>query len=357
MLKYLFKALGLPVFWMSRLVPRSPRIWVFGAWQGTRLTDNSKYLYLYALKAQPGCQAIWITRSRLVRAEVRRLGGRAYLRFEPQALWYQLRAGVVVVCVSLDDVAPALTGGATIVNLWHGTPLKRIGADDDRFPHAGRGLLAPIWWLRNVLIRNEWRRYGLVPAASPEAQRRLMRAFELDARRVTVLGYPRNDLLVASPPFTPSRANVLNLCGVKATRDLRVIAYLPTHRHEGRERSTPFPFPDFDATALEAFLAQREAALLYKEHFYHAARSSGGAVSGSHVHNVTGHLADVQPLLAIADVLVTDVSSCYFDFLLCRRPIVFIASTLEAYTAGGIGFNEEYEAATPGIHVRSLQEF
>ena len=34
MLKYLFKALGLPVFWMSRLVPRSPRIWVFGAWLG-----------------------------------------------------------------------------------------------------------------------------------------------------------------------------------------------------------------------------------------------------------------------------------------------------------------------------------
>jgi CDP-glycerol glycerophosphotransferase (TagB/SpsB family) len=40
---------------------------------------------------------------------------------------------------------------------------------------------------------------------------------------------------------------------------------------------------------------------------------------------------DLNDLLALADVLVTDYSSSVFDFALLRRPIVLVAPDLEAY--------------------------
>ena len=42
---------------------------------------------------------------------------------------------------------------------------------------------------------------------------------------------------------------------------------------------------------------------------------------------------DTQDLLCLADVLITDYSSCYFDYLLLSRPIILFAYDLHSYVA------------------------
>jgi CDP-glycerol glycerophosphotransferase len=57
---------------------------------------------------------------------------------------------------------------------------------------------------------------------------------------------------------------------------------------------------------------------------------------------------DIQPLLKITDVLVTDYSSVYMDYLLLDRPIIFFPYNYEKYMAANEGLLFDYNSMTPG---------
>ncbi len=57
---------------------------------------------------------------------------------------------------------------------------------------------------------------------------------------------------------------------------------------------------------------------------------------------------DVQELLLIADVLVTDYSSILFDFAVTGRPVLFFTYDLAHYRDGLRGFAFDFEAQAPG---------
>lgn len=353
-LRYALKCLVRPVYWLTHAFPRSPDLWVFGAWFGQRFSDNPKYLYRYLRRVVPEVKAVWICANRRVRDEVRRQGGAAALWWSLRGLWWQLRAGVVVVCVGVDDVAGTLTGGALVINLWHGIPLKRIGADDDRFSATEKGLLSAIWWIRNRLILAEWRRYRAMPTTSPEVQERFAQAFRLPPDRTPVLGFPRNDVLLSNGE-AEVRAALGALCGPVLGAQTRIVAYLPTHRQEGRGRVALFPLTGFDPQSLDALLVRHDAVVVYKGHFYQREQQEPGP--GTRFVDLTSTLSDVQMLLAAADVLLTDLSSCYFDFLLRDRPMVFLRGTIGDYVETERGLYYDYESVTPGAHVGSHAEF
>ena len=58
--------------------------------------------------------------------------------------------------------------------------------------------------------------------------------------------------------------------------------------------------------------------------------------------------ADPYPLMPYVDVLITDYSSIYIDFLLLNKPIVFFAFDLQHYLASCRDMYFEYEEVTPG---------
>ena len=60
-------------------------------------------------------------------------------------------------------------------------------------------------------------------------------------------------------------------------------------------------------------------------------------------------------LLIIADVLITDYSSVFYDYLLTMRPIIFFADDLEKYTEIR-DFYYDYESFIPGPFVKTGNE-
>jgi len=64
---------------------------------------------------------------------------------------------------------------------------------------------------------------------------------------------------------------------------------------------------------------------------------------------------DIYPLLKEADLLITDYSSIYFDFLHLDRPIIFFVYDLESYK-NERGFYFDFEKMTPGPKARTLKE-
>ena len=59
---------------------------------------------------------------------------------------------------------------------------------------------------------------------------------------------------------------------------------------------------------------------------------------------------DIYPLLKHTDMMITDYSSIYFDYLLLDKPIIFYPYDFEQYTKDDRNLLFDYESMTPGPH-------
>ena len=83
---------------------------------------------------------------------------------------------------------------------------------------------------------------------------------------------------------------------------------------------------------------------MLKLHPFLAARMSG--LSAPNILQVSP-VSDIYPLLSHFDVLLTDYSSIFFDYLLLDRPIVFYPYDMDSYRSGR-ELLFDYDAMTPG---------
>ncbi len=345
--RWLGYLLQVPLYWLSRWIPPRKQLWIFGAWQGTQYADNSRYLYEYIRQHRPEVIAVWFTANSHVAQHLRAKGHRVVRANTLKALWYALRARVAVVTHSVrTDLQPVVHPAKTItVQLWHGIPLKKIGYDDTRFTHPPRhGWRKLLETLRTTLFPFWKERYHLIITTSRQLVPVFASAFRHPPTTVQVTGYPRNDALFH--PTAPS----------PVPRGERAVIYLPTFR--GAMGSSPDLFTPygFDLKALEALLYQYKAHFFLKlhpvnrppEHLQDAINQS------QRVHFLA--VDDIHSILAHFDVLITDYSSIYFDFLLLDRPIIFAPFDHEHYTAVDREFYFEYSQVTPGPHARNWPE-
>jgi CDP-glycerol glycerophosphotransferase (TagB/SpsB family) len=72
--------------------------------------------------------------------------------------------------------------------------------------------------------------------------------------------------------------------------------------------------------------------------------------------HLTGQLISIYEVLKDFDILITDYSSIYFDFLLLNKPIIFLPLDLEQYTKTR-GFSlEPYDFWAPGPKATTIEE-
>jgi len=76
---------------------------------------------------------------------------------------------------------------------------------------------------------------------------------------------------------------------------------------------------------------------------------------GEHIFFLSGAV-DIYPVLDRIDILITDYSSIYFDWLLLDKPVVFFIPDYDEYTSASRELYDEYEALTAGPKVKSTKE-
>jgi teichoic acid ribitol-phosphate primase len=205
-------------------------------------------------------------------------------------------------------VAPHRTG-TTVVQVWHAAgALKRFGMDTTRPPDEPER-----WFLH--------RHYDWVVTAGEASRGPWAAALRTPIERVLPLGSARTDDLLDPARLAAARSRALGLYPALAGR--RVVLYAPTFRGRGAGKADGGVI---DPVRLRALLPPSDV-LVLKSH-----PNLDPALVPTFGYDVVASPADdMNDLLALADVLVTDYSSSVFEFALLRRPIVLVVPDLETY--------------------------
>nr|WP_201469341.1 CDP-glycerol glycerophosphotransferase family protein [Microbacterium hydrocarbonoxydans] len=344
------KLLRIPLYLVGRLgtalIPRGER-WVFGC--GAGVGDGA--LALQRLVAAEGHDTLWLTSSERERSDAAALGIPSVPKAALRGWWATARAGVLVVTHGLGDANRYANGGAFVVQLWHGIPLKRIGLDSPATVQVPDVPGAPV--LRRLialLYRSVAQRIRVLPAASHRARGRLESAFALGDDRVVVTGEPRVDVL--SSGTVTERRRVATERISDAVGDVsptaRTILYAPTWRDGAPDPAVPTAE---QWVRIVTVLEQHDAILLVRSH----PLGAGGyapPIPTDRVRSLgSALLPDVTPALAAVDVLVTDYSSLAYDVGLLAMPVLFLAPDADDYAAtrGFYGRFEDVAGEDPAL--------
>lgn len=325
----------------SHLVPRNETTWVFASGHGNTFTGNTKYLFLYANRQPDEVRPIWIDRDEQVVSLLREEGYEAYHGGTLVGKYFLLRAAFCF--LSHDVVFWPYSGGCTIVQLWHGNALKKMGWDKaDRLPLAER--------LFNKYVMFDWDRFLVTGSGTPAET--FMSAFDLGREQLLVGGYPRNDGLFgafegektdtsADDEAVERRYERIERLHKRAT----VIAYTPTWRRAFEESDgRAITGARLGLRRLDELLRAENAYLLCK---YHPQSTVDIDTDSLDRIIVLPSEFDIHPALKNVDMLITDYSSLLFDYLLLDRPILFYPFDRASYETTR-GFYFEYDDVTPG---------
>jgi len=228
-----------------------------------------------------------------------------------------------------------------VLQTWHGPPFKKIGFDSHQVERqARRGY--------HDRLALETSRWSYLISPSPAATPILRSAFRYDGT-VLQTGYPRTDVF-----FRPDRDEVA--ARVRARLGLpegkKVVLYAPTFRDNQQYRRNRFRLDlHLDLADAEKHLAD-DHVLLVRRHAK-IVDSLRGAGEGF-VRDVSRY-PDVNDLLLVTDVLISDYSSLMFDFANTGRPMVFFTYDLEQYRDELRGFYFDLDVL-PGPKLRTSAE-
>jgi CDP-glycerol glycerophosphotransferase (TagB/SpsB family) len=347
----LSKLARLPLYVLARpaqwLTPRSRREWVFGS--GAGLSQGAWELWQEVSKREPRSRITWLV-STEAQAEQATDAGVDFVEKESWAgFWRTLRAGTVVVTHGLGDVNRYGSGGAFLVQLWHGIPLKRIHLDSPATFALGGRLPAVAGRLLRGMYRLSTRAISLFPVPSQLVGSRIASAFGLDPSRIAVTGDPRDEALVAGDAASRRAAalRVLVGAGVLAgeDRERSLILFAPTWR-DGEEDPTVPTAAECDA--LQALAERLDALILFRPHPLGVGAYRKAIAGASRLRMVSSEaVADVNAVLGAVDALVTDYSSVALDYSLSGGHIVWFAPDRVSYEASR-GLYEDYSLTTGG---------
>jgi CDP-glycerol glycerophosphotransferase len=230
-----------------------------------------------------------------------------------------------------------LIGRFRIIQTWHGSPLKRINLDalDDR---ENPGLVERLY---KRIARVELGRLQAVIALSNADAHIFESAFRNQS--ILQLGYPKNDMLVDG----------LGAWGIEPRYNefKKVVLYAPTFRDHS-DALRPFT-SDFLQELNDAF-AEKNWCFLVKKHPYDRGLEIPAGLDC--VRDVSGEEKDIQELLAQVDLLVTDYSSVFVDFLLRDKAQIAYVYDFDEYLERSRGMYYDLHEVMPGRVVKTEQE-
>ena len=283
---------------------------------------NPRYLTEYLLKHNPEFEVYWVFRKGVntseLPPEVKAVRFRSW-----EYLKLMASAEFVFSNVRTDPwrVYWHKRPGQKYAMLWHGgVALKRIEADVEKH-------LSPSYVHR---AKADSKICDLMISGCRMHTELINRSFWYDGE-ILERGIPRNDIFFDTERRKYLRQYVANHYGIDPTS--RIVLYAPTFRVDHSIEPYTINWAKV-MPALSRMFGGDRVAVLVRMH-----PNLIGKVDTSHLVAFDGvcdatRYNDMQELLSVADMLITDYSSSMFDFAMQGRPCILYATDADAYDRG-----------------------
>src|SRR3989344_197795 len=330
----------------SYVFPRSAKKIVFIGWHKNEereiFADNSKYLFLRAHHGyKDSIRPIWIAKDKQIAAILKQNGMEAHCTYSIAGIWHALTSKRTVVDAHMYRNNWQFSGGSRVVQLWHGKGMKKSGL-------VQKGGLGFSKFVSPELFQT----FSFLIASSKYTAALMADIFKVPPERVLVTGLPRNDTLYQNIPGSDIDVDERytdTIAEFKKEGAKKIIAYMPTFR-----RNSSNPLDQLDLGKTNEVLGKNNFRMIIT---LHPKFSSNRYRASNTLKNIRIMEAgyDIYPLFKNIDMLITDYSSLYVDYLLLDCPIIFYTYDRESYEKE-TGLYEDFDELAPGPHVRTFDE-
>lgn len=311
-------------------------------------SDNSRGLWEY-VNNNTDFETCWVVKNSRILETLKKNNINCVLKDSSEAENIISKAKYLI--TSSFEFAESKNKEQVHVSAWHGFPLKLIGF----FESAS--VTSDFSSLKIITTQSD-----IITCTSKFSQLTIGGMFSVDPRKVRITGFPRNDILFNSD----GRKNLEKLTGLNLDGS-KLVFYLPTMRQglkeEGKHfNENIFNYCDYELKALDAFLEDNNAYIFAKLHFADNSyyNRSLFELPKRIIFLDTDMLLDkmltIYHLMNAFDVLITDYSSVYVDFLLLNRPIIFSCPDIEKYKEDRGFIIDDPEFLMPGKKVKNQIE-
>lgn len=331
---YLLPFLCLPIRLIATYIPKDENLYIFGSWLGRNFSDNPRCFYDYLREKKIKKRLVILIKNKQKYIELLKRGHEVYLAYSLKGLLVAARASICFITHSVQEDLNmcTLTKKIRLIQLWHGTHIKKI----KRFSATINNKLFHL--LLNFIDKISHYNFPeieLVLVASKPLAKQTADFFGVNLDKVKVLGYPRNDVF-----FKKSKKNILRRYkGFK-----KYILFAPTYR--GGNDDLRF-FTDKFLSKLDNYLKKNNYLFIIKLHpsleEKQPDRKYKNIISASLLNGL-----DTQDILSVADALIVDYSSIMIDFALMDKPIIFYPFDYENYVKSVGGLRCNYYQDLPG---------
>ncbi|MFD7292472.1 CDP-glycerol glycerophosphotransferase family protein [Streptomyces sp. NPDC059897] len=304
---------------------------LFDSFRGTQIADSPRAVFDELVRRGTDLDLLWVVRDDQVEVPT---GARAVRMWSPE--WYEALARSQYLVY--NNHFPAWfrrREGQTVVQTWHGTPLKKIGHDIESVHFSDQGYLDR--------LATEVGQWSMLISPNSFSTPILRRAFGFEGEMLET-GYPRNDVHHRPPAYQEKRAAVVRE-RIGLPEGKKVVLYAPTWRDDQYHAAGQYTL-DFRIDLDDARARLGEDHVLLVRRHPNVVDPVPGAGDGF-VFDVSTY-NDMADLMLVTDILVTDYSSLMFDFANTGRPMLFFTYDLDHYRDTLRGFYFDFERSAPG---------
>ena len=324
-------------------------VWLIGMVDGggSAFPANCWYLLKYLKTSHPEIKPIVIYVSDSIKEKCDELGVECAEANSIAALRAALIAGAYFITTDLHHDIPNYNPFKGLkIHLWHGVPLKKIYYSSEKLIRINRQYRLR-YFIKKILFGFfPPEKYDAIVYTSENFKEIMGSAFK--NRNLILTGQPRDDVFYQDV----DRVQVLKFLEIDSTdTKIKIISYLPTFRDSDSRDNEYYLLQQ--CKLADAYLEENNIYIVQKNH---SSKLTKSFREGRRIYLSEG--IDTQTLLKVSDILITDYSSVFIDFLHLKRPIIFYPYDLEEYQSKDreLYFNYFDEVITPGPKVRNESE-
>lgn len=278
-----------------------------------KYTGNSRYLFEYLKTKYTGDQLKFVTNDMRVPKEYR-VTPRSDNFFK---VFYSSK---IVIAESWVPRSFEKIEGQKWIQLWHGTPLKKLLFD------THESSLLRLNPNHRVRKKEDIERWDYLLADTVAGSEKLQSAFDISKEKILIYGYPRNEFLVKNRDNEELKLEIKRRYHLPL--DKKILLYVPTWRDYNYKQVGKKIDLSYQLN-LNFLLSQLgdEYIVINKGHSMDSRKNKSVNPSVIENHNAM----EIQELILVSDIIITDYSSTFYDGIHIEKPFYLITKDTEKF--------------------------